>query len=73
MYKVLQQILFVRLSVILGAVINAIIGSDIQYDQIILEYDRWCHIGFRPQGEQQRLQQLIIDKSGTRNLCLKEK
>jgi len=49
------------------AIINAIIGSHIQYDQVILEYDRWCHIGFQPQGEQQRLQQLIIDKSGTRN------
>jgi len=49
------------------AVVDAIISSDIQYDQIILEYDRWCHIGFTPKGEKQRLQKLIIDKSGTRN------
>ena len=48
------------------AVVDAIIGSDIQYDQVILEYDRWCHIGFAPKGQTQRLQKLIIDKSGTR-------
>ena len=48
------------------AVVDAIISSDIEYDQIILEYDRWCHIGFAPKGEKQRLQKLIIDKSGTR-------
>jgi hypothetical protein len=48
------------------AVVDAIISSDIEYDQVILEYDRWCHIGFSPKGEKQRLQKLIIDKSGTR-------
>jgi hypothetical protein len=48
------------------AVVDAIISSDIEYDQVILEYDRWCHIGFAPKGEKQRLQKLIIDKSGTR-------
>ena len=48
------------------AVVDAIISSDIEYDQVILEYDRWCHIGFTPKGEKQRLQKLIIDKSGTR-------
>ena len=45
-------------------IVVAIIGSGIQYDQVILEYDRWCHIGF---GDTvQRLQKLIIDKNGTR-------
>jgi len=48
------------------AVVDAIISSDIEYDQVILEYDRWCHIGFAPKSEKQRLQKLIIDKSGTR-------
>jgi hypothetical protein len=48
------------------AVVDAIIGSNIQYDQVILEYDRWCHIGFAPKSQTQRLQKLIIDKSGTR-------
>ena len=45
-------------------IVVAIIGSGIQYDQIILEYDRWCHIGFS--NETPRLQKLIIDKTGTR-------
>jgi len=48
------------------AIVDAIIRSNIQYDQVILEYDRWCHIGFASKGETQRLQKLIIDKSGTR-------
>jgi len=48
-------------------VINAITGSDIQYDQVILEYDRWCHIGFADEGKTPRLQKLIIDSKGTRN------
>ena len=47
-------------------VINAIIGSDIQYDQIIYEYDKWGHIGFAEQGKTPRLQKLTIDRSGTR-------
>jgi hypothetical protein len=45
-------------------IVVAIIGSGIQYDQVILEYDRWCHIGFGDTA--QRLQKLIIDKNGTR-------
>jgi len=45
-------------------IVVAIIGSGIQYDQVILEYDRWCHIGFS--NETPRLQKLIIDKTGTR-------
>lgn len=47
-------------------VINAIIGSDILYDQVILEYDRWCHIGFAEKNKKPRLQKLIIDGKGTR-------
>jgi hypothetical protein len=48
-------------------IVHAIIGSDIQYDQVILEYDRWCHIGFADKGQKPRLQKLIIDSKGTRN------
>ena len=47
-------------------VINAIIGSDIQYDQIIYEFNSWCHIGFAEQGKTPRLQKLVIDRQGTR-------
>lgn len=47
-------------------IVHAIIGSDIQYDQVILEYDRWCHIGFADKGQKPRLQKLIIDSKGTR-------
>ena len=47
-------------------VINTIIGSDIQYDQIIYEFNSWCHIGFAEQGKTPRLQKLVIDRQGTR-------
>lgn len=48
-------------------IVNAIVGSDIQYDQVILEFDRWCHIGFAEKGQTPRLQKLIINKEGTFN------
>jgi hypothetical protein len=47
-------------------VVYAIVGSNIQYDQVILEFDRWCHIAFAEEGKTPRLQKLIIDKKGTR-------
>lgn len=47
-------------------VVYAIVGSDIKYDQVILEFDRWCHIAFAEEGKTPRLQKLIIDKKGTR-------
>lgn len=47
-------------------IVSKIIASNIQYDQIILEFDRWCHIGFAPKGQKPRLQKLIIDRNGTR-------
>ena len=47
-------------------VINTIIGSDIQYDQIIYEFNSWCHIGFAEKGKTPRLQKLTIDRSGTK-------
>jgi hypothetical protein len=47
-------------------IVSKIIASNIQYDQVILEFDRWCHIGFAPKGQKPRLQKLIIDRNGTR-------
>ena len=44
-------------------IVDAIISSGIQYDQVILEFDNWCHIGFC-EGTP-RLQKLIINKTGT--------
>ena len=48
-------------------VVKAIIASDIPYDQIIREFDRWTHISVPndPNGKP-RKQALIIDKLGTR-------
>ena len=46
------------------AIVKAIVESDIQYDQVILEFNRWVHLSFAK--EKPRLQSLIIDKKGTR-------
>jgi putative chitinase len=48
-------------------VVRAVIASDLGYDQIIREYDRWTHISI-PNEEVRapRKQALIIDKQGTR-------
>lgn len=47
-------------------IVRAIVSSNIQYDQVILEFDRWCHISFAEDDQKPRLQKLVIDKSGTR-------
>jgi len=48
-------------------VVKAIIASDLQYDQIIREFDRWTHISVpNSPNDKPRLQRLIIDKEGTR-------
>jgi hypothetical protein len=49
-------------------IIKKIIKSDIQYDQLIREYDSWVHISV-PNGEGYiaRKQALIIDKTGTKS------
>lgn len=44
-------------------VAQAIVESDILFDQCILEFDSWCHISFSPTP---RRQSLIIDSEGTR-------
>jgi zinc D-Ala-D-Ala carboxypeptidase len=46
------------------SVCNAIIDAGINYDQVILEYDRWVHLSFHP--TKPRNQALIINKEGTR-------
>ena len=48
-------------------VIQTIMQSDIQYDQIIREFDSWTHISIpNTVGGTARKQALIIDKTGTR-------
>jgi zinc D-Ala-D-Ala carboxypeptidase len=48
-------------------VVRAVIGSDLGYDQVIREFDRWTHISIpNSAGGQPRKQALIIDKQGTR-------
>jgi hypothetical protein len=47
------------------AIVKTIVESDIQYDQVILEFNRWVHLSFAK--EKPRLQSLIIDKKGVRN------
>jgi uncharacterized protein YcbK (DUF882 family) len=48
-------------------VVRAIIASDLGFDQVIREFDRWTHISIPNQATgSPRKQALIIDKSGTR-------
>ena len=48
-------------------VIQTIMQSDIQYDQIIREFDSWTHISIpNTVGDTARKQALIIDKTGAR-------
>ena len=46
------------------SVVSAIVAANVNYDQVILEYDRWVHLSFDP--DKPRKQALIIDKKGTR-------
>ena len=49
------------------AVCRAIIQSDLQYDQLIREFDSWTHISIpNEEGSTPRGQTLIIDRAGTR-------
>ena len=48
-------------------VVRAVIASDLPYDQVIREFDRWTHISItNVAGGAPRKQALIIDKQGTR-------
>ena len=49
-------------------IVKKIIKSDIQYDQVIREFDSWVHISIpKTKGHIARKNALIIDKNGTRN------
>jgi uncharacterized protein YcbK (DUF882 family) len=49
------------------AVCRAIKASDLQYDQLIREFDSWTHISIpNEEGSTPRGQTLIIDRAGTR-------
>lgn len=45
-------------------IIEKIKGSNIEYDQLILEFDKWVHISFT--NKTNRKQALVIDLNGTR-------
>jgi hypothetical protein len=48
-------------------VVKAVIASEIPYDQVIREFDRWTHISVpNTTSDHPRRQPLIIDKAGTR-------
>jgi len=48
-------------------VVKAIIASDLGYDQVIREFDRWTHISIpNVAGAAPRKSKLIIDRAGTR-------
>ena len=48
-------------------VVQAVIGSQLEFDQCIREFDRWTHISVpNNEGEKPRRQALIIDRMGTR-------
>lgn len=47
-------------------IVKKLSSSSVAYDQLILEFDRWVHIGFSEEGYIPRKQVLIIDKQGTR-------
>jgi len=48
-------------------VVKAIISSNLAYDQVIREFDRWTHVSIPNHvSDAPRRQALIIDKAGTR-------
>ena len=48
-------------------VVKAVIASDLGYDQVIREFDRWTHVSIpNTPDAKPRKQALIIDKTGTR-------
>ena len=48
-------------------VVKAIVSSDLPYDQVIREFDRWTHVSIpNTEDSTPRAMALIIDKQGTR-------
>ena len=49
------------------AVVRALVASDLEFDQVIREFDSWTHISISNTPDKApRRQALIIDKAGTR-------
>ena len=48
-------------------VVLAIVSSNIPYDQVILEFDKWVHISFPADKEKPRQQAFVINKSGVKS------
>ena len=52
-------------------VVTAIIKADLEYDQVIQEFDSWTHISIpNTKDAKPRKQKLIIDKTGSRPFSL---
>lgn len=47
-------------------VCTAIVASDVDYQQVIYEFGRWCHLSFPVPGGVGKRQVLTIDRRGTR-------
>jgi hypothetical protein len=54
---------FLPLRTSLKEVMEWVIASSIDYDQIIYEFGRWLHLGLAPKGQKPRKQALMIFKS----------
>lgn len=46
-------------------IVDALQDSEVAYDQLLLEFDRWVHISFSARN---RRQAMVIDNAGTRPL-----
>ena len=47
-------------------IVKTLVNSGMQFDQCILEFDRWVHLSF---SDKPRRQALIIDRTGTRDFA----
>ena len=47
-------------------VVKFICSADLEFDQVIREFDRWTHVSIPLEGTKPRKTALIIDKTGTR-------
>jgi hypothetical protein len=50
----------------LNEIMDTIIASGLEYDQLIKEFSAWIHCSVPDYGKEPRKQALIIDKEGTR-------
>lgn len=65
MFGCAADIRALRMSI--GDLMKKVVGSDIKYDQIILEFNSWVHISVpNSPTTAPRRQALIIDRAGTR-------